>query len=204
MPQNYKKKWFSQHIKDPYVVKAKKDNYRSRSAYKLIELQNKYKLFKSNMNIVELGSAPGGWSQVLSNIIGQHGKIFGLDIISMEPIKNMMFINEDFTKNETRLKLLSLIDKIDIDWVVSDMAPNITGNKHIDQNNVFNLVSLALDFSDKILKKNSNFLSKVFQGIELQPLISLFNKKFKKIIIKKPNASRKQSKELYIIGFNKM
>ena len=195
--------WLDEHNKDYYVIQSKKQGLRSRASYKLIELQEKYKLFKNGMNIVELGSSPGGWSQVLTNFVGDQGKIFAMDLIDMKPLPGVNFIKGDFTKEESYQTLLNLTKDEIIDWVISDMSPNMSGNHSIDQAQSMYLVELSLHFAEKTLIKGGNFLSKMFQGEEFDIIVKKIRKYFKKVTIRKPKASRLRSRELYIIGFHK-
>lgn len=196
-------RWLNEHFSDSYFTQSKKDGLRSRAAYKLMELQQKNNMFKKGMTVVDLGAAPGGWSQVLTNFVGTNGKIFALDILEMDPLAQVIFIQGDFTKNKPYQELMQLTQGETIDWVVSDMAPNISGNRNTDQANSLNLVELALNFAESVLKSNGSFLAKVFQGEGFDSFVKNIQQRFEKIVIRKPNASRSRSRELFVIGFNK-
>ncbi|WP_119328099.1 23S rRNA (uridine(2552)-2'-O)-methyltransferase RlmE [Cysteiniphilum halobium] len=197
------KRWLDEHHNDHYVAQSKKDGLRSRAAYKLIELQQKDKLFKPGMTIVDLGAAPGGWSQVLTDFVGVQGKVFALDILEMDPLPDVTFIQGDFTEDEPYEALMQLTEGESIDWVISDMAPNMSGNRNTDQAGSMYLVELALDFADSVLKSRGNFLAKVFQGEGFDPFVKAAQERFQKVVIRKPDASRARSREVYIIGLNK-
>ncbi|WP_116964112.1 23S rRNA (uridine(2552)-2'-O)-methyltransferase RlmE [Fastidiosibacter lacustris] len=197
------KRWLDEHHNDYYVSQSKKEGFRSRAAYKLIELQEKDKLFKLGMQIVDLGAAPGGWSQVLTSFVGEKGKVFALDILEMDPLPDVVFIQGDFTQDESYEELMNLIKGQTVDWVVSDMAPNMSGNRSTDQANAMYLVELALDFAQSVLKPKGNFLAKVFQGEGFEMFVKNVQQQYQKVVIRKPDASRTRSREVYVIGFNK-
>ena len=165
------KNWIKEHIADTYVKKAQLDGYRSRAAYKLIEINRKYKVFKKNMNVIDLGSAPGGWSQVAAEMVGNSGKIFSVDLLDMTPIKNTEFIQGDFSDTEVLMELEKKISNLDIDLVISDMAPNISGIKTVDQSRAIYLNELVLDFSVNWLKPNGSMLVKSFVGADFDNYI---------------------------------
>ena len=195
--------WLQEHHSDQYVRKSKQDGYRSRAAYKLLELNKKYNLFKYGMNVVDLGAAPGGWSQVVQSFVTENGKVFALDILPIDPIANVDFIQGDFTEDEPYEKLLSLTEGKKINWVISDMAPNMTGNKSTDQIRSLYLVELATSFADQVLKNGGNFLAKIFHAKGAEDLIKELKIHYSKVIIQKPDSSRPRSSETYVIAFNK-
>ena len=197
------KRWLNEHHNDYYVTQSKKDCLRSRAAYKLMELQQKDKLFKPGMVVVDLGAAPGGWSQVLTDFVGAQSKIFALDILEIDPLPGVTFIQGDFTKDGPYNALTQLTEGESIDWVISDMAPNMSGNRNTDQASSMCLVELALDFADSTLKLHGNFLAKVFQGEGFDSFIKSVQECFQKVVIRKPDASRTRSREVYVIGFKK-
>lgn len=197
------KRWLDEHHSDHYVSQSKKDGFRSRAAYKLIELQGKDKLFKLGMNVVDLGAAPGGWSQILTQYVGDKGQVFALDILPMDDLPGVTFIQGDFTEDEPYEKLMSLTQGQSIHWVISDMAPNMSGNRSTDQAGAMYLVELALDFADNTLVKKGNFLAKVFQGEGFDPFVKSLQQRFQKVVIRKPDSSRARSREVYVIGFDK-
>ncbi|MFT6835681.1 MAG: 23S rRNA (uridine2552-2'-O)-methyltransferase [Francisellaceae bacterium] len=198
------KDWLDEHFADAYVKQSKIDGYRCRAAYKLIELNNKYNLITKGMTIVDLGSAPGSWSQVASNIVSDKGNVFALDILEMDPIVNVDFIRGDFTEDEPYQELLSKVENKKIDWVISDMAPNISGNKTTDQIRSLYLVEIAVDFAEQTLTEGGSFLSKVFQGKGFDQLILKLRLNYKSVVIKKPDSSRARSSEVYIIARDKI
>lgn len=197
------KQWLDEHFSDAYVKQSKQQGYRGRAAYKLIELDKKYQLFKPGMCVVDLGAAPGGWSQVLAQKLGHHGQIVALDILEMEPVAGVEFIKGDFTEEQTYEALMNVIENKTIDWVISDMAPNITGNKTTDQAKSTYLVELAIDFAEQSLNKGGHFLAKAFQGQGFDSLIQTLRSSYNKVSIKKPDASRLRSSEVYILAQNK-
>lgn len=195
--------WLNEHHSDPYVQKAKKDGYRSRAAYKLLELQDKYHLFTPNMHVIELGAAPGSWTQILSNIMGTNGHIYALDLLSMDPLPNCTFIQGDFTEDQTYDKLCASVEgDSKIQWVISDMAPNMSGNRAMDQDRSSYLVELAIDFALKTLPNNGHFLTKAFHGSGYDENFKLLKSHFKSVSVKKPKASRERSSEVYWIAKN--
>jgi 23S rRNA (uridine2552-2'-O)-methyltransferase len=158
------RRWLTEHFNDPYVKKAQQEGHRSRAAYKLLEIQAKDKLLKSGMAVVDLGAAPGGWSVVAQKLVGESGHIFALDILPMDPVPGVEFIQGDFTEQEVFDKLVTLLGATAVDVVISDMAPNTSGMTAVDQPRMIYLAELALDFAEKALKPKGNFLVKVFQG----------------------------------------
>jgi len=166
------KSWMSEHISDVFVKQAQKDGYRSRAAYKLIEIDEKHNLFKENMTIVDLGSAPGSWSQVTIKRIGLKGRVIALDLLEMQPIKNVEFIQGDFRDNKVLIEVENKLKNLEIDLVISDMAPNISGIKVVDQSAAIYLNELALEFSCNWLKPNGHLLVKSFIGADFDSFIN--------------------------------
>ena len=195
--------WLKEHNSDRYVAQSKADGYRSRASYKLIELQEKDKLFKAGMSVVDLGAAPGGWSQILVNWVGNKGQVFALDLLPMDPLAGVSFIQGDFTEDEPYEQLLALTEGKKIDWVISDMAANMTGHKQTDQIRSLHLVELAVDFAQQTLQKGGSFLAKVFHGVGTDDLINQLRADYQKVVIRKPDASRDRSSEVYVIAFGK-
>lgn len=194
------KSWIERHVNDPYVKKAQQLGYRSRATFKILELQEQDKLFRPGMTIVDLGAAPGGWSQVLTKIVGAKGKVIALDILEMEPINGVTFLQGDFTEQATLDALEVLVKGQPLDWVVSDMSPNISGIIDVDQPRGMELVELALDFALSHLKPQGGFLFKMFQGEGFDPFIKNIRKHFKQVNVRKPDASRSASRELYVLA----
>ncbi|MDX1353105.1 MAG: 23S rRNA (uridine(2552)-2'-O)-methyltransferase RlmE [Thiomicrorhabdus sp.] len=195
--------WLKEHFDDPYVLKAKQEGWRSRAVYKLQEIDDKDKLFKPGMCVVDLGAAPGGWSQWTAHKIGASGEVFALDILPVEPFAGVTFIQGDFREDEVYENLLNALAGRDVDVVMSDMAPNMSGNKGVDIPRAMYLVELCVELADQVLKKNGDLLMKVFQGEGYNELISNLRSKYNKVITRKPDASRSRSKEIYLLARGK-
>ncbi|QRN40719.1 MAG: 23S rRNA methyltransferase [Neisseriaceae bacterium] len=194
--------WLNEHVNDHYVHLAKKNGYRARAAYKLLEIDDKDKLLKPNLKIVDLGSAPGSWSQVAIQRTQGKGTIIALDILEMDPIQGVHFIQGDFTKLSVLKTLETYLNNDELDLVISDIAPNITGMAIIDQAKSYYLAELALDFSKNHLKNNGRFLVKIFQGSGYQEYLKLVRSYFNDVVVRKPQASRNRSTELYLLASN--
>ncbi|MDO9282337.1 MAG: 23S rRNA (uridine(2552)-2'-O)-methyltransferase RlmE [Methylotenera sp.] len=202
-PTRTSKAWMLEHLNDPYVKLAQKDGYRARAAYKLMEIDDKDKLIKPGMTIVDLGSAPGSWSQVAVQRLKGHGKVIALDLLDMQPIGGVTFIQGDF-REESVLRLLEeKLNNVQVDLVIADMAPNISGVKDVDQAGAAYLTELALDFSRERLKPNGNFLVKVFIGAGFDEIIKNMRLMFDKVVTRKPKASRDRSSEVYLLGLGR-
>jgi len=195
--------WLKEHFNDPYVQKAKQEGWRSRAVYKLQEIDEKDKLFKPGMCVVDLGAAPGGWSQWTTHKVGAKGEVFALDILPVEPFAGVTFIQGDFREDDVYNNLLSSLGGRDVDVVMSDMAPNMSGNKGVDIPRAMYLVELCVDLSDQVLKKNGDLLMKVFQGEGYDQLLSTLRSKYQKVITRKPDSSRSRSKEIYLLARGK-
>lgn len=192
-----------EHLNDEFVKRAQKEGYRARAAYKLIEIDDKDKLIKPGMTVVDLGSAPGSWSQVVQQRLKGQGRIIGLDLLDMQPILGVEFIQGDF-REESILKLLE--EKLDnklVDLVIADMAPNISGVKDVDQAGAAYLTELALEFSHQWLKPKGNFLVKVFIGSGFDDIVKRMRVEFDKVVTRKPKASRDRSSEVYLVGLGR-
>jgi 23S rRNA (uridine2552-2'-O)-methyltransferase len=192
--------WLRRHVNDPYVKKAQLEGYRSRSAYKLIELNEKDRLIKPNMFLLDLGSAPGGWSQVASKLIGRNGRVLATDILPMEPIKNVDFVQGDFTDEAVVARLMEKLGGEKFDLIISDIAPNITGIDSADQASSMYFLELALDTVRKTLKPGSNFVAKMFQGSGSDQYLKELRTSFEKVLTRKPGASRAESREVFIVA----
>jgi 23S rRNA (uridine2552-2'-O)-methyltransferase len=192
--------WLQEHVNDPYVKQAQKDGYRSRSSYKLIQLNEKDKLIRPGMLIVDLGSAPGGWSQVAGRLIGDKGRVVATDILPMEPLKHVEFIQGDFTDEALLNQVLERLAGNKPDLVLSDIAPNISGVDSADQASSIYLVELALDFVRRALKPKGDFVVKVFQGEGSDAYLKDVRKSFDKLSVRKPAASRARSREVYVVA----
>lgn len=197
--------WMQEHINDEYVKKAKALGYRSRATFKLIEIIEKDKLIQTGMNVVDLGAAPGGWSEYVRGIVGKKHKVIALDVLDIDPIEGVDFIQGDFRDNEVYEQLNTILDGAPIDVVLSDMAPNLSGNKAIDQPGAMYLCELALETAQAILVEGGSFLVKVFQGAGFEQYKKQVTDSFVKVQIRKPKSSRARSNEVYILakGFKK-
>ena len=189
--------WVIKQHRDQFFKKAKVLGYRSRAAFKLIELNKKFDFIKKNSNLLDIGSAPGGWSQVASKII-TNGKILAVDIIPMQKIENILFFKNNFLQKETQAKIFSTFGK-KIDVIISDMAENTTGNKSLDSIRTNNLCSEVINFSLKVLNQNGTLICKLFMGEDFLDVKNLAKNSFKKVDFFKPESSRSESKETYII-----
>ena len=192
-------RWLERQINDPYVALAKQKGYRSRASFKILEIDEKFKIFKKGNKVLDLGSAPGGWSQVISKKVGKDN-ILAVDILSMQPLSGVKFIQQDFLAPEAEKIIMDEIGGEKYDVVMSDMAANTTGNKDIDHIRTSALVEEAFNFSLKVLKENGTFIAKVFQGGTEPKLFSEMKQNFKNVKHFKPNSSRKESVEMYVIA----
>jgi 23S rRNA (uridine2552-2'-O)-methyltransferase len=194
------KGWMQEHVNDEYVKRAQRDGYRARAAYKLIEIDDKDRLIKPGMVIVDLGSTPGSWSQVAIQRLKGQGKIIALDLLEMQPIPGVHFIQGDFREQAVLDQLEASLGESRVDLVIADMAPNISGISDVDQANAMYLTELALGFSYKWLKPGGNFLVKVFNGSGFEDMVRNMRQGFDKVATRKPKASRDRSSEVYLLG----
>jgi len=194
------RRWMHEHLNDEYVKKAQKEGYRSRAVFKLIEIIDKKHIIKKGDKVLDLGAAPGGWSQVVSKIVGQTGQVIASDILPIEEISGVNFLQGDFTESSVYEKLLSMTKGQKMNTVLSDMSPNMSGQLSVDQPKSIYLAELSLDIAIKTLKPNGHFLVKVFQGEGFDAYVQIARQAFKKIAIKKPKASRPRSKEVYLLA----
>ncbi|MGN5519394.1 23S rRNA (uridine(2552)-2'-O)-methyltransferase RlmE [Halopseudomonas sp. Lyrl_26] len=194
------KGWLKEHFDDPYVKKAQKDGYRSRASYKLLEIQEKDRLLRPGMTVVDLGAAPGGWCQVASRLIGERGRIIASDILPMDGIADVTFIQGDFTEDEVFEQILAAIGGQPVDLVISDMAPNMSGTPAVDQPRAMYLCELALDMAARVLRPGGDFLIKVFHGEGFDDYYRDLRTRFDKVLTRKPGASRDRSRETYLLG----
>ncbi|MGA0019870.1 MAG: 23S rRNA (uridine(2552)-2'-O)-methyltransferase RlmE [Steroidobacteraceae bacterium] len=192
--------WLRRHVTDPYVQLAQKEGYRSRSAYKLIELNEKDRLLRPGMWVMDLGSAPGGWSQVAARAVGAKGRVLATDILAMDPIAKVDFIQGDFTSDEVVEKIMAWLGDEKFDVIVSDIAPNLSGIDVADQARSIYFLELALDTVRLALKPGASFIAKMFQGQGSDEYIKELRKSFQKVSIRKPKASRPESREVYIVS----
>lgn len=189
-----------EHFADEYVKMAQAQGYRSRAVFKLKEIQEKDQLIKPGMNIIDLGAAPGGWSQFARPIIGKKNKIIALDILPMEPIEGVDFIQGDFREQAVLDQLYAVLDGAPVNLVMSDMAPNMSGNKGVDQPSAIYLGELALETAKTVLTKDGVFLVKLFHGAGFEGFFKEVQQSFAKVAIRKPKASRPRSNEVYILA----
>ena len=192
-----------EHLNDEFVKRAQKEGYRARAAYKLIEIDDKDKLIKPGMTIVDLGSAPGSWSQVAAQRLKGNGKVIALDILDMTGIAGVEFIQGDFREEVVLKRLLEVLNNKPVDLVIADMAPNISGVKDVDQAGAAYLTELALEFCKDWLKPNGNFLVKVFIGAGFDEMVKTMRVHFGKVVTRKPKASRDRSSEVYLLGLKR-
>lgn len=203
-PSKTSKQWMREHINDPFVQLAQKDGYRSRAAYKLLEINEKDQLLKPGMVVVDLGATPGGWSQVAARIVGRSGKVIGLDLLPLDPLAGVEFIQGDFRDEAVLAQLENLLQGQPVGLVISDMAPNISGVATADQARAMYLAELAMDFAVQQLEPNGSFLVKVFQGAGFEAYLKLMRSRFSKVATRKPKASRDRSSELYLLASGKL
>jgi len=192
--------WMQRHLNDDYVRQSKLDGYRSRAAYKLLEIQRKDNLIRSGMVVVDLGAAPGGWSQIAAQLVGDRGRVLALDILPMDPFAGVEFIQGDFHQQEVLDRLLAALDGAPVDVVISDMAPNMTGQRAVDQPRSMYLAELALEFACQVLKPGGDFLTKLFQGEGVDEYRRQVRQAFASLATRKPAASRAESREVYLLG----
>jgi 23S rRNA (uridine2552-2'-O)-methyltransferase len=194
------RRWLAEHFDDQYVKQAQQQGLRSRAAFKLMELDEKYHLFQRGMRVVDLGSAPGSWTQVVKKVLGDSGQIIALDILPMEPLENVHFIQGDFTEDKPLALLEEALNGQYADLVLSDMAPNMSGMGAVDQPRAMYLAELALGFAEKWLEPGGSFVVKVFHGEGFDDFVKHVRSLFDKVQVRKPAASRPRSREVYILG----
>jgi len=194
------KAWMQEHVNDPYVRRAQAEGMRSRAAYKLQQLAERDKLLKPGMTVVDLGAAPGGWSQVAGRIAGETGRVVAVDLLEMTPVAGVKFIRGDFGEDAVLAEVEQAIGSGGVDLVLSDMAPNISGVASVDQARSVALAELALDFAVNHLKPQGNFLVKLFQGSGFEALVADIRRRFVQVMIRKPEASRSRSSEVYVVA----
>lgn len=193
-------KWLKEHFDDVYVKKAQREGYRSRAVYKLKEIDEKKHLLRPGMHVLDLGAAPGGWSQYAAHQVGSKGQVIALDILPMDAIPDVFFIQGDFHDEHIFAQLLDAIPAEGVDLLLSDMAPNLSGNAAIDIPRAMLLAELAFDLATKILKPGGSLLMKVFHGVGFDALLKIAKMQFKEVMVKKPAASRARSRETYLLA----
>lgn len=194
------KAWLKEHREDPYVQQAQREGYRSRACYKLLELQQRDRLFRPGMTVLDLGSAPGGWSQVAARLVGHSGRVVASDILPMDSIAGVEFIQGDFTEEAVFRQILAAVSGLPVDLVMSDMAPNMSGMNAVDQPRSIYLVELAMDLARQVLAPGGVFVSKVFQGEGFDAVFRDLRDSFDKVLTRKPRASRPRSREVYLVA----
>lgn len=194
------KAWLKEHFEDSYVKLAKDAGYRSRASFKLLEIQDKDKILRTGMKVLDLGAAPGGWSQVTAQLVGKKGLVLASDILAMDAIDGVQFVQGDFTELTVYDQLLSQLAGRKVDLVISDMAPNMSGMKDIDQPQVMYLAELALEMASTVLKANASLLVKVFHGEGLKQFQDDLKTRFNTLKVRKPQASRARSREIYLLA----
>ena len=202
-PSKTSKQWMREHVNDPFVQLAKKEGYRSRAAYKLLEIDAKDHLFKPGMVVVDLGATPGGWSQIAATRVGRGGRVIALDLLPLDPLAGVDFILGDFRDDAVLKQLEDLLQGKPVGLVISDMAPNMSGVASIDQARAMHLAELAMEFSLEHLESQGSFLVKVFQGEGFEDYFKLMRSRFTRVVTRKPKASRDRSSELYLLASGK-
>jgi 23S rRNA (uridine2552-2'-O)-methyltransferase len=198
------KQWMREHVNDPFVQLAQKEGYRSRAAYKLLEIDAKDHLLKPGAVVVDLGATPGGWSQVSAAKVGRGGKVIALDLLPLDPLAGVDFIQGDFREDAVLRQLEALLQGKPVGLVISDMAPNMSGVASADQARAMHLAELAMDFALEHLKPDGSFLVKVFQGEGFEDFYKFMRSRFTRVVSRKPKASRDRSSELYLLGSGKL
>ena len=196
-------RWLREHFADPYVKKAQAEGLRSRAAYKLEELIERDRLLKPGMVVVDLGAAPGGWSQYVRQALGDGGRVLALDILEMPPLAGVEFLHGDFREEAVLSQLETLLDGQRVDLVLSDMAPNFSGVDAVDLPRAMHLAELAMEFADGHLRPGGAFLIKLFQGVGFDDYVRQLRRRYEKVAIRKPAASRKRSPEVYALAQGK-
>ncbi|MBI3222337.1 MAG: RlmE family RNA methyltransferase [Nitrosomonadales bacterium] len=199
-PSKTSKQWMHEHVSDPFVQMAKKEGYRSRAAYKLLEIDAKDHLFKPGTVVVDLGATPGGWSQVAAAKVKPGGKVIALDLLPLDPLPGVEFIQGDFREEAVLKQLEQLLNGKPVGLVISDMAPNISGVVSADQARAMHLAELAMEFALEHLKPGGSFLVKVFQGAGFEEYYKLMRSRFARVVTRKPKASRDRSSEVYLLA----
>lgn len=194
------KAWLERQHSDPYTQLAKQQGYRSRAAFKLLEIQQKDNIIQPGMRVVDLGAAPGGWSQVVCQILKGRGRLIAVDLLPIEPLPAVDIVEGDFEEQAVLETILTRLEAQKVDLVISDMAPNLSGITLVDQSRALYLVELAVSFADTVLKEGGTLLVKAFQGEGFQSLWSMLKKQFRQVVIRKPKSSRSESREIYLLA----
>ena len=192
--------WLKEHHDDIFVQRAQKEGYRSRAVYKLMEINDKDQILRRGMSVLDLGSAPGGWSQVAAKLVGEAGRVVASDILSMDALPDVVFVQGDFTEQETYDRIVASLNDKPLDVVLSDMAPNMSGMPEVDQPRSMYLVELATELAERALAPGGAFITKVFQGEGFEPWFRQIRDRFDRVTTRKPEASRPRSREVYIVA----
>ena len=192
--------WLKEHHDDIFVQRAQKEGYRSRAVYKLMEINDKDQVLRRGMSVLDLGSAPGGWSQVAAKLVGEAGRVVASDILSMDALPDVVFVQGDFTEQETYDRIVASLNDKPLDVVLSDMAPNMSGVPEVDQPRSMYLVELATELAERALAPGGAFITKVFQGEGFEPWFRQIRDRFDRVTTRKPAASRPRSREVYIVA----
>ena len=192
--------WLKEHHDDIFVQRAQKEGYRSRAVYKLMEINDKDQVLRRGMSVLDLGSAPGGWSQVAAKLVGEAGRVVASDILLMDALPDVVFVQGDFTEQETYDRIVASLDDKPLDVVLSDMAPNMSGMPEVDQPRSMYLVELATELAERALAPGGAFITKVFQGEGFEPWFRQIRDRFDRVTTRKPTASRPRSREVYIVA----
>jgi len=192
--------WLKEHHDDIFVQRAQKEGYRSRAVYKLMEINDKDQILRRGMSVLDLGSAPGGWSQVAAKMVGERGRVIASDILPMDALADVVFVQGDFTEQETYDRIVTELNDKFLDVVLSDMAPNMSGMPEVDQPRVMYLVELATELAERALAPGGAFITKVFQGEGFEMGFRQIRDRFERVITRKPTASRSRSREVYIVA----
>jgi 23S rRNA (uridine2552-2'-O)-methyltransferase len=203
-PSKTSKQWMREHVNDPFVQLAQKEGYRSRAAYKLLEIDARDRLIKPGMVVVDLGATPGGWSQVAAAGVGRGGKVIALDLLPLDPLAGVNFIQGDFREPGALRQLEGFLQDKPVGLVISDMAPNMSGVVSADQARAMHLAELAMEFALEHLKADGSFLVKTFQGAGFEDFLRLMRSRFAKVVTRKPKASRDRSSEVYLLASGKL
>eukprot|EP00747_Dinoflagellata_sp_TGD_P025830 gnl/TRDRNA2_/TRDRNA2_131515_c0_seq1.p1 gnl/TRDRNA2_/TRDRNA2_131515_c0~~gnl/TRDRNA2_/TRDRNA2_131515_c0_seq1.p1 ORF type:complete len:206 (-),score=6.58 gnl/TRDRNA2_/TRDRNA2_131515_c0_seq1:67-684(-) len=195
-------RWLREHFDDHWVARAQAEGYRSRASFKLLEIHEKDKLFRPGMRVLDLGAAPGGWAQVAGRLVGSRGTVVASDILAMDPIPDVAFIQGDFREEEVCQQILDSLGGHKVDLVMSDMAPNMSGNRAVDLPRAMYLAELALDMAESVLEPDGVFLVKVFQGEGFDEYRRSLQSRFRRVVSRKPAASRPRSNEVYQLGWH--
>jgi 23S rRNA (uridine2552-2'-O)-methyltransferase len=196
--------WRQQQHIDPYVQRAAREHWRSRAVFKLKQIQAKERILKPGMRCIDLGASPGGWSQYAAQVVGSGGRVWAVDLVPMEPVAGVTFIEGDFTAAETLAALKAALGGVQVDLVLSDMAPNITGNRAVDQPRTSQLAEEALELCSEVLCPGGSLLVKLFQGEGFEAVVDAARARFSKIRLLKPKASRPESREMYLLARNRL